>query len=127
MAKHRTSRHRHRSRGKWCWGGSRRRRGTLSGRRMVERAVRRHAHRRKLGRCRSRGRVVVTQVGSPTDSWLAARWLATLKAGSNYGHLDLITERVIDDGSEDDVRLFMRGPLDQVGGSRELETHKVPL
>jgi hypothetical protein len=70
--------------------------------------------------------MVVTQVGRPADScWLAARRLTTLKARSNDGHLDLITERVIDDCSEDDVRLFVRGPLDQVGGSRDLEQAEV--
>jgi hypothetical protein len=69
--------------------------------------------------------MVVPQFGSPVDGWLAARRLTTLKARSNDGHLHLVTECVIDDSPEDDVRLFVRGTLDQVGGSRDLKQTEV--
>jgi hypothetical protein len=67
---------------------------------------------------------MIAQIGA-ADSWLAAWRLAPLKAGGNHGYPNLVPERVIDDGTEDDVRLFMRRPLDQVGSSRNLEQAEV--
>jgi hypothetical protein len=58
-----------------------------------------------------------TEVGSAADAWLAARRLAALKAGGNNGYPYLVSERVIDDGTEDDVRVLMGSTLDQVRSS----------
>ena len=58
--------------------------------------------------------MVVAQVSSSADSLLAARRLAALKSGGNNGYPNLIPERVIDDGAEDDVRLLMRRSLDEI-------------
>ena len=41
------------------------------------------------------------------------------------GAFDLVAECIIDDRTEDDVRLFVRCPLDQVGGRRDLEQTEV--
>ena len=67
---------------------------------------------------------MIAQIGA-ADSWLAAWRLAALKAGGNDVYPNLVPQRVIDDGTEDDVRLFMRRALDQVGSSRNLEQAEV--
>src|SRR5215212_6761949 len=66
-----------------------------------------------------------TKVGSAADAGLAARRLAALKAGCNNGYPYLVSERVIDDGTEDDVCVLMGSPLDQVGSGRHLEEPKI--
>src|SRR6188472_464787 len=79
----------------------------------------------RLWRRRGGTRLMRTEVGGAADAWLAARRLAALEAGGNDGYPYLVPECVIDDGTEDDVRVLMGGALDQVGGSRLLEQPKI--
>src|SRR4029453_695158 len=92
---------------------------------MIHRVVHGRGRERRLQGRRSRARLMVTRIGSSADSWLAARRLASLKAGGDHGYPNLVPERVIDDGTEDDVRVLVCRPLDQVGGSRDLEQAEV--
>ena len=56
---------------------------------------------------------------------LALRRSATVEAGGDDGHPDLVAERVVDDGAEDDVGLRVRGLLDEAGGLVDLEEAEV--
>jgi hypothetical protein len=56
---------------------------------------------------------------------LAARRLSSLETCGNDSYPHLVAQRVIDDSTEDDVGLLVRCPLDQVGGSRDLEQAEV--
>ena len=69
--------------------------------------------------------MVITRVSSSADCWLAAWRLAPLETGGDDGDPDFVPERVVDDGTEDDVRLLMRRSLDEIRGSRDLEQAEV--
>ena len=51
--------------------------------------------------------------------------MPTVETGCDHGDADLVAQRVVDDRAEDDVRLVVRGLLDELGSSRDLEQPKI--
>ena len=51
--------------------------------------------------------------------------MAVVKAGGDHGDPDLVAERVVDDGAEDDVRVRVGGALDDLGRLVDLEQAEV--
>jgi hypothetical protein len=76
-------------------------------------------------RWRRRPGLMVAEVGSSANAGLSPRRLTALKAGCYNRHSNFVTECVIDHRAEDDVRVLVRGSLDEICGSGDLEETKI--
>src|SRR5699024_347333 len=93
--------------------GSGRRGGALGGTLLLQR-------RPRLGGARRR-RLLGARSGTLLRGDVVARGrAAALEAGGDDGHAHLVAQGVVDDGAEDDVRVGVRGLLDQSGGLGDL-------
>src|SRR6187402_2027743 len=88
--------------------------------------VRRNADGLRLRyRWRRRPSLMVAEIGSSADAGLSPRRLTALEAGRDDRHSNFVTECVIDHGAEDDVRILVRGSLNEIRGSGDLEQTKI--
>ena len=69
---------------------------------------------------RSWSRRLAARLGAPSRPAAAA-----VEAGGDDGHPDLVGQRLVDVGAEDDVGVGMRGLLDHLGGLGDLEQAQV--